>query len=242
VELWVVGMRSGGVHATSWQQVLYWRLTGQHFRVSQSDATLQAQRILNIEPCVYFFIGRCEPLFGDSGIASTRPPADAALVAPFDTGGLALKRVVTTSPLSDSAKVRLVKEWSLAGVQFEAEFRKWGTSNYGSSSSRYSFGDRPHFHLVAEIDLRDDVNRSHAWTWEGRLPSNASSCSGILPMYLAISAARLEEYRVWHENEQILTPDEYEAHLKMIHDIWLDPGDFAASNMLNRELAGRDQW
>lgn len=229
----------------TWARLLYWRLTRQRHREVEaySGTTQRIERSRGAGPAVYFFLGRCEPHYGDVAIANRPPRIDAPFtVAPFDTGGVASGRTRTTEKLTESDRHDLIRRWSFAPTSYQAEFTAWGSRAY-SSCVHYTRGERPRFHLVDQIDLSPSGgNDSHAWDWEGRLPADAAACLSVEPTHLVLSTVQLDAYRTWLRDEAILSPREYSAHMDFIARIMVDPGGRAAADVMNSILEGMPTW
>lgn len=244
MEDWVVGMRKPDPgRAPNWPRLLYWRLTGQHFltvnRASVTTRSLEQER--GEEPSIYFFLGRCEPHYGYFGI-SNDPPRSEFLVSPFDTGGIVSGKIATDPPLAKSQRIRLVENWTFDPTSFRRKFCDWGIGAY-RSSSHYSLGERPDFHLVREVEVASaSANNSHAWDWEARLSATPTACSQVRPSCLVVDQAQLRLYRTWLHAQGILSVPEYTGHMNFVMSILRDPGTRAAADVLNEYLAERGQW
>lgn len=241
-ELWVTGMRKLD-HAPQipWERVLYCRLTGTHYLIPPGKRTRDSEIKLQIPRSVYFYLGRCDPEYGDIGIASYRPTCAGQLVSPFDTGGMAQQKIALKCA-SDTAEHRkhLVDVWSLTELEYPHQWKTWGHQAY-RASSEYTAGLPPATHLVAEVAL-DGSNQPRAWMWEGRIPATHKQCSTVRPWLLILSDARLDQYRTWLRETGILNFDAYVKHMKMIDSIRLDPKGKADGAVLNEYLMGTDQW
>lgn len=241
-----MGMRDvRGMPSLTWPRLLHWRLTGQHHRALEdySGTTQRIEVERGVQPGIYFFLGRCEPHYGDLGLANRPPRAGSDYtVAPFDTGGVASGRTKTSPTLSVADRHALIQKWSFTPANYQANFASWGARAY-ASCVHYTRGERPTFHLVSEIDLTPTGgNDSHAWDWEGRLAAEPASCLGVEPTHLVLSTVQLEAYRTWLRDEAIMSPREYSAHMDFVARIRIDPGGRSAATVLNSILEGMPQW
>lgn len=244
-ESWTIGMRSADATDTpdmSWARLLYHRLTGQHYRAVARPKTSDSEARLGwSKPYIYFFLGRCEPEYGDAGIANVRPESLAGEVCPFDTGGM-IQGKIPLVPDADNEPQRraLVERWSMSMRDFPDPWTAWGSSAY-PSSGHYTAGGRPRHHLVAEV-LVDEADNPRTWMWEGRLAGEPAACSSVKPWLLALSRARLDQYRTWLRSRSILDVRSYARHMEMVTSILLDPEGHAEGLALNRRLEGVSQW
>lgn len=240
-ESWVIGMRPNGPGGESWARLLYYRLTGQHHRTTAGARTSESEQALNIEQSIYFFIGRCVPDFGDTGVANARPSGGGLTAVPFDTGGMAQGKIQTDPPLTPASRAEIVRHWSLDEPNFSSEFPRWGARAY-TSSAEYTEGLPPKQHLVAEIVISSDKNEARAWTWEGRVPSKQHACSLIQPLKVVLSDRLLDQYRTWIKYRGLLEGPEYANHVRFLSSIRLDPGKLGGCMALNQYLEGVAQW
>ncbi len=240
-EYWVIGMRQTGTTGESWARLLYYRLTGQHFRTNAGKRTQESETALGITQSIYFYIGRCEPEFGDTGMANQRPTGAVESVVPFDTGGMVRGKITTDPPLDTASRAALANQWALDEQTFIAKFGPWGSAAY-TSSADYTEGAAPRTHLVAQIVTSTPPNQARAWTWEGRVLAHADPCGRIRPCLVVLSDERLDEYRAWIRSRDVLQGQDYDDHMAALKAIRLDPRGRSDALVLNEHLRGVSQW
>ena len=175
METWVQGLRGGAVETDlPWERVLYERLVGRHDRIQNSSKTVAAEIGLDIGNCAYFYIGRCDPDFGDQVVGYRRPISSTVRVAPFDTGGLWHGYINTQPALVPSEKQKLVDDNSHKLGDFEWAFQAWGSAAYASSapfpdSAPYTEGRKTLVNSEPEIEFTIAEETHRWWTWEGRV-------------------------------------------------------------------------
>ncbi|QGH70777.1 hypothetical protein [Pseudactinotalea sp. HY158] len=235
MEAWVFGMRRADSFGSSWARTLYYRLSGQAHRCGTTPGTDASEHLLGFERSVYLYLGRCDPAFGDTGIACERPERRIG-VAPFDTGGMAQRKIRLRLDLTDDQMADLVRRHRMGPSEYEDLWAAWGRDAY-DSSSEYTSGNVPRWHRCEEVDLSTDANEARAWVWEGAVLADAESCDSVRPRLVALSGVQLDRYRSWLRDSDILTSEEYRQHVAWVSRIRLDPGDLAESLALNSYLS-----
>lgn len=249
METWVQGLRGGAVETDlPWERVLYERLVGRHDRIQNSSKTLAAEIGLNIGHCAYFYIGRCDPDFGDHVVGYRRPISSTVRVAPFDTGGLWYGYINTQPALVPSEKQKLVDENSHKLGDFERAFQAWGSVAYASSapfpdSAPYTEGRKPLVHSATEIDLTSAAATPRWWTWEGRVASTSSETKSLESFRLYMTDRDKEEYVRWLRNNGDISVADKLNHRRFLEQIFVSCGTYDAAKAMNRWLAEEQaQW
>lgn len=207
-EAWVQGMRRSGDPAnerrTTWLEVFHSRLNGQHHALPPGEKTKEAEDGLEIGRCSYYFIGRCEPAFGDSAILFEKPDGPCA-VLPFDTGGLWHNHFEPMlGIMTPQEKRAFLQLYTMSGNSFLPQLENWGRASF-STFRCYAEGEPPSSPYMnrMRIDVTDADPR--AWSWEGRYPHSNSEAKPMRPRKVFISRGRLAEYGMWLLASKTLT-------------------------------------
>lgn len=247
-----MGMRvddhlSGGTadDRTSWEHLLYWRLTGQHHCAVKGyfGNTQRIEDKAGLPRNVYLFLGRCEPHYGEHAVAFECLDKGEFLVSPFDTGGIISGHTHTVQPATDEQRAELVRKWSFIPKAYRKELADWGRLAY-DSSAEYTGGEPPRFHLVDEIDLRTavDDHDSYAWDWEIRLEARPANCAHLVPQILIMTRAQRDAYATWLGAADILSVKKYAKHMRDVERIRIDPGGNLQSDFINTMLQCEQLW
>ncbi|MBD8486615.1 hypothetical protein IFT79_13405 [Frigoribacterium sp. CFBP 8759] len=258
---WIQGMRmkapqgggykptapAGGVAATSqmtWQEILHRRLTGNFAGMSRSDKTEEAEIELFVgAQHVYYGIGKNSPDFGDY-VAVFAPIEDDSLggrVAPFDTGGIALRHIPLNDPSVD-LPLDVVRRHSMSLDSHQEVFRAWITRAFDPPAVYLT--DEPAV-VPAEPFAPEVSMAGHAdvrrWGWEGRLPAVATDARHLRAQRVYFRDDYLARYRRWLTNGSPLGPKAGVAHARFIGHVGrtvLDPYNAMTSDLYKRNFNG----
>lgn len=153
-----------------WQEVLYARIGGKFLDLRQSEATAESERILDLDPSIYFYVNAPHPHFGQQiAIFSVDDVDDSRYVrvTPFDTGGLALGHIPLRPDAVEVNHRVFVQKFSFEIDEYWVDFLTWVRAAYRRFAN-YVESRRPSHHFVSEIDL-DHCSSSQAWFWEARM-------------------------------------------------------------------------
>jgi hypothetical protein len=139
-------------------------------RASKSARTLQAEGLLELGDCLYFFASHACPSFGDLVLAYSAEMADTdqGSATPFDTGGLAHDFIQADTLDGGESRNRYnrrhaveLHEWRVAAAAHIHE--------YFSSRDAYVLGERPTRNDDSGRLLHPGNDDRRAWTWEVRI-------------------------------------------------------------------------
>lgn len=229
----VQGLRSHQANAGSdWREVIHGRLTLDYSRILQGAKTAAAEEGMGFAPSAYYFIGRCEPEFGDSAVCFSGEEKRAALDAPFDTGGVWAEHVLAEPMLTtDSEKATFVDDNSEAyGVRSQA-FAEWVDQNFDPNTD-YLLGVEPQDGGFCE-NVVTAGRSARSWTWEARIERVSLPSSGLTPTDLVLSRRKYDSYHGWVLRNDKLPMAAKSDHINLLAEIYRDPGELLAADYLN---------
>ncbi|MBD8729397.1 hypothetical protein [Frigoribacterium sp. CFBP 13707] len=238
---------AGGVGATAqmtWQEILHRRLTGNFDGMSRSDKTEQAEiDLFGGAQHVYYGIGKNSPDFGDY-VAVFAPIEDADLgghVAPFDTGGIALRHIPLNDPSVD-LPVDVVRRHSISLESHQKVFRAWLSKAFSPPgvylSDEQSVVPAAPFAPEVSMSGHADVRR---WGWEGRLPAVTTDARHFKAQRVYFRDDYLARYRRWLTTASPLGPSAGLDHARSIGHVGrtvIDPYNAMTSDLYKRNFYG----
>lgn len=222
-----------------WPEKLFYRLTARYDLVPAVQSTIEAEIGFGIPHCTYFQIGRCEPWYGEVGIAFTAE-GQTALVTPFGVGAL-WADVVPLSPekeSSETCKRQLLDELSRSEALYAVQLSAWLDEAYPQDHADYVRGAAPSKPASDCLGPYAESTPSIAWTWEARIPVHRAKWN-VAPVRLAMSRTRLKEYVQWFVNTPLVDHEAKQKHIDSVYSIHLDPGMGSAADTLNTYLEHR---
>ncbi|WP_159617148.1 hypothetical protein [Arthrobacter zhaoguopingii] len=213
-----------------------------HNLLPNSAKTGEAEMGLGIRPSAYFYLGRCDPDYGDQVVGYERPSTDESLVSPFDTGGLWHGHVVTTPPLAQSTLKTFVARHSHGVPAFALAFQQWGNAEYNGSSKDYTAGQQPVKAAVPNIDLSSPRAEPRWWTWEGRIAHGSTAMHTLQPVKVFMTQDDFESYEPWVRDDVFLPTHEKKRHLSHLRAILVPTGNEDPAQAMNLWLEGQTQW
>jgi len=214
---WVQGMRPLDDASMSWMEVLYLRLSGQLARIVTGPKTAASEKLLDIGTNSYYYIAHAHPEYGDLVVAHDESDVQQGVLlsaTPFDTGGLAQKRIATVDLLSDNDRKTLVQRWTFKASDYEPAMREWVDEAYDAPTDYVTGLKQPANLLVKEIDL--SKCSSHAWTWEGRLPADVYGGAPIRVAKIYMKPRRTSIYFEWVRTQKMLSAEEAREHMRVV--------------------------
>ncbi|ROS58460.1 hypothetical protein EDF42_3706 [Curtobacterium sp. PhB172] len=197
-----------------WQELLFRRVTGRFGTLTPTENTEKAESILfGGQHFVYYGVGRNSPHFGDyvTVFAPVQNDALRGAVAPFDTGGIALRKIPVRTP--KLTPKQLVARESMQLSTHQSELRAWirdafdRPSDYNSDTP----GTIPTSPRVPEVIFGGNPD-PRRWAWEGRLPAVRTSPRSVRLLAAYLRPGYLKLYREWLSAEKPLRSTENVRH------------------------------
>lgn len=233
-QLVVQGMRTTGPsHPRSdWRWVIARRLRLEHHLLPSGEKTAEAERGLQLGPCAYFYVGRCEPEFSDYAIAYEDYDSFESEVSPFDSGGLWFGHVTTKATLVDEHdRMDFLRMNTLPHDAYGILFESWVSSAY-SDRSEYVEGLRPASCYAGDVSIEEGAD-ARSWTWELRVEKRFFPEVHLRPKALCISLPKLQQLSQWVIGEGSFAQNERSTLLSTIHDLHIDPAGLGSGFMMN---------
>jgi len=235
--LWVQGLRRDTGPESDWRPILFARLTVRYWSLMTGAKTREAEQGLGLGTNCYFFIGRCEPEFGDEAVVFTPIPPTDGQATPFDTGGLWHGHIETDPPLKLTDLPAFVCNYSWASDGYHEDMSRWLQQAFPSVDC-YTSGQVPSVSIVPEIQLKMGQSTRH-WTWEARMLVAAITSTTVLPLAAILTAAQYDLFSTWVRRQRQYDAETRKGVLDLVRRIRVDPGDRAAGAFLN-EILGQD--
>lgn len=233
-QLVVQGMRTTGPsHPRSdWRWVIARRLRLEHHLLHSGDKTAEAEKGLQLEPCAYFYVGRCEPEFSDYAIAYEDYDSFESHISPFDSGGLWFGHVVTKVTLANEHdRQQFLRENTLPHDAYGILFERWVSSSYGTRSE-YVEGSCPAACYATDVEI-DEGADARSWTWELRVEKQKFPNVSLKPTALCISQPKLQQLSQWVIGEGSFAPNERSSLLSTLHNLYIDPDGAGSGFAMN---------
>lgn len=233
-QLVVQGMRTTGPsHPRSdWRWVIVRRLRLEHHLLPSGEKTAEAERGLQLDPCAYFYVGRCEPEFSDYAIAYEDHNSFESEVSPFDSGGLWFGHVLTKIRLNDERdRQEFVRKNTLPHDAYGVLFEGWVSSNYPDRRD-YIEGSCPASCYAADVNIEEGAD-ARSWTWELRVEKQHFPDVFLRPTALCISEPKLQQLSQWVIGEGSFASNERSSLLSTINDLYVDPAGMGSGFAMN---------
>lgn len=219
---WVQGMREqrpslGG--SMPWMELLYRRTVGDLLNIPAAPKTKKAEESLSLQRSVYYYVGRCNPDFGELVVAHTDRSHAAPReieVTPFDTGGLALGHIQTLRPMDADGRRNLVRDHTYTWDGYVAPIDSWLGTAFASSED-YIRGVPPRQPAVADVPIDRDEDRT--WTWEGRVEARDYGGPPIRPAKIIVKTGHQNLYIEWMRKARVLNMDASLEHIRWFRSV-----------------------
>ncbi|WP_439564708.1 hypothetical protein [Microcella sp.] len=177
-ELWVQGARAIETVAAAtvpktaeaWPELLFHRFTGNFLSIGSTDSTVEAERLLDLDPSVYFYVNAPHPHFGQHvTVFAVDDVVDSRYVhvSPFDTGGLALGYIPLKKAAGRNERRLFVQLHSFEHDRYWVPFLTWVRKAFRRFAG-YVEARVPGHHFLDEVDL-EACTSAQAWFWEARV-------------------------------------------------------------------------